>query len=485
MLLTQEIIKALAVPSLCRCLTGKEDDLRRLLALENVPFPSPLLRAFLARLSRDLEAGGGIFSNLLLRIGRLANPVARKRLVRNLIFHWGVKGGGIRTRIRNRGCWVPFVIAMSPTMRCNLNCRGCYAGLYSKDGELSEAELDRLFAECRSIGNYFVVLTGGEPYLLKDSLLRLFRKYSDMYFLTFTNGTRIDDAVADELARLGNVAPAISLEGFQPETDRRRGAGVFARVIEATERLRERGVLFGISVTYASDNLEVVTDDRFIEAMMDRGALFAWYFMFVPVGKDPVLELAPSPEQRLYCGRRVAAMRRKYGLFMADFWNDGPAVAGCLAGARRYMHVLNSGRVEACVFAHFGVDNIREKSLLEAANSPFFSAIRNAFPFNETGNLKRPCILTDNPRVLRDLVREYVPDPGHAHSEDLVSDPATIAWVDQYAERWKQLTEPEWLAAIDNPDSRWYRHKDEYKNLFTFGKMRGVPPERKPRSWKS
>ena len=176
--------------------------------------------------------------------------------------------------------------------------------------------------------------------------------------------------------------------------------------------LRSRGVLFGISVTYASDNVGVLTDDRFIESMIDRGALFAWYFMFLPVGKDPVLELVPTPEQRIQCGRRVAEMRRKYGLFMADFWNDGPAVAGCLAGARRYMHILNSGRVEACVFAHFGVDNIREKSLLEAANSPFFNAIREAFPFNETANLKRPCMITDNPHALRKLVNEYVTAKG-------------------------------------------------------------------------
>jgi len=482
MSLSQELLEALAVPSLCRCLTGNPEDLRRLLVLEKVPFPSPLLRAFLKRLSRDLEAGGGIFSNLLVRIGRLANPVARRGLVRNLMFHWGVKGGGIRTRIREGGLWVPFVIAMSPTMRCNLNCRGCYAGLYSKDGELSEAELDRLFTECKSIGNYFVVVTGGEPYLLKDSLLRLFRKHNDMYFLTFTNGTRFDPALAGELARLGNVAPAISLEGFEQETDRRRGAGVYARLMQSMDLLRDRGVLFGISVTYTADNVEVVTEDRFVEAMIDCGALFAWYFMFVPVGKDPLIELVPSPEQRIRCGRRVAQMRKKYGLFMADFWNDGPAVAGCMAGARRYMHVLNSGRIEACVFAHFGVDNIREKTLLEAANSPFFNAIREAFPFNETGNLKRPCMIIDNPQVLRKLVQEHVVEQGHAHSEDIVRDPATAKWVDQYAERFKELTEPEWLKMIENPESRWYKEKDEYQNLFTFGKMRGVPGPRTQRT---
>ncbi len=474
MSLSRELLEALAVPALCRCLTGRPEDLRRLLVLEKVPYPSPLLRAFLKRLSRDLDAGTGIFLNLLLRVGRLANPMAKEKLIKNLLFHWVVKGASIRTRIRSEGTWPPFLVAFSPTMRCNLNCTGCYSGFYSKDGELSEEELDRLFLECTSLGDYFIVLTGGEPYLMKEALLRLFRKHQDIFFLTYTNGTRFDPALVDELAGLGNVAPAISLEGFERETDARRGAGVYARILRGMELLREKGVLFGFSVTYTSENVDVVTDDRFIEFMLDQGALFAWYFMFMPIGKDPVLGLVPSPEQRIHCGRRVAELRKKYGLFMADFWNDGPAVAGCLAGARRFMHVLNSGRVEACVFAHFGVDNIREKSLLEAANSPFFRAIREAFPYNETGNLKRPCILLDNPQVLRKLVDEFVVPQGHPHSEDIVRNPLVTGWVDLYAEKLKELTEPAWLDMIEDPESRWYKEKDEYKNLFTFGKMGGA-----------
>jgi len=240
------------------------------------------------------------------------------------------------------------------------------------------------------------------------------------------------------------------------------------------ELLREKGVLFGFSVTYTSENVDVVTDDRFIEFMLDQGALFAWYFMFMPIGQDPVLALVPSPEQRVHCGRRVAELRKKYGLFMADFWNDGPAVGGCLGGARRFMHVLNSGRVEACVFAHFGVDNIREKTLLEAANSPFFRAIREAFPYNETGNLKRPCMIIDNPQVLRDLVDQFMVPQGHPHSEDIIRDPVVMKWVGDNAEKLKELTEPEWLSMIENPESRWYKEKDEYKNLFTFGKIGGT-----------
>jgi MoaA/NifB/PqqE/SkfB family radical SAM enzyme len=172
-----------------------------------------------------------------------------------------------------------------------------------------------------------------------------------MFFLTFTNGTRFDEPLVKALAGLGNVAPAISVEGYREQTDNRRGIGVHDQVLAAMELLKKYGVMFGISVTYASDNVDLVSDAAFVEYYMRLGVLFAWYFMFMPVGKDPLLTLVPSPEQRLRCGQRVAELRKRYPIFLADFWNDGPAVGGCLGGARRYLHILNSGRVEPCVFA--------------------------------------------------------------------------------------------------------------------------------------
>jgi MoaA/NifB/PqqE/SkfB family radical SAM enzyme len=468
MALVDQLLRKIAVPTIVNCLTGEMSDLKRLLLLEKLPHPNPVLRAFLKRLARDMEKGNGL-AGLLLHLGKHSNPLAMRKLIENLVINWKVKGAPIRVRLRKEGQWVPFFVVFSPTMRCNLNCTGCYSGLYSKDGELSEQDIDRLLEECKSIGSYFAVLTGGEPYLLKGSLLRLFKKHNDMYFLTYTNGTHFDEDLADELARLGNVAPAFSVEGYEKETDERRRKGVHESVRRAMKMLKERRTPFGISVTYTRDNVNLVTDEAFVEYYLEKGAVFAWYFMFVPVGKDPVLEMVPTPEQRVHCGKRIQSLREKYPLFMADFWNDGPAAGGCLAGGRRYLHILNSGRVEICVFAHFGVDNIRETSILEAANSPFFRAIRNEFPYNETGNLKRPCLLTDNPDVLRRLVDEYMVPEGHAHSEDIIRDSAVRSWIDTYSKQFKDLTEPEWLEIIENPQNRWYKGKEEYKNLFKFG----------------
>ena len=221
-------------------------------------------------------------------------------------------------------------------------------------------------------------------------------------------------------------------------------------------------------ITYTSENIDLITTDEFVQYYIDKGAIFAWYFMFMPVGKDPILELVPTPEQRVYCGDRVAELRKNHPLFMADFWNDGPAAGGCLAGARHYLHILNSGRIEPCVFAHFGVDNIRDVSILEAANSPFFKAIRQEFPYNDIANLKRPCMIIDNPQVLRKVVDEHLIPEGHQHSEDIIRDPEVVEWIDDYAEEFKNLTDPVWLELIEDPNYRWYKHGKEYKELFRY-----------------
>jgi MoaA/NifB/PqqE/SkfB family radical SAM enzyme len=469
MSVTGSLLRGMVSRRISRCLTGNLEDLRRLTAMAKLPVNNPGLQAFLRGLSRDIEAGGDRgMAALFTRLGSAMNRRARHKLVENLIFNWGVQGARIRTDLASEDMWVPSLIVVSPTMRCNLKCTGCYSGLYTKDGDLSRADLERIFEECRRLGVYFVVISGGEPYVLKDTLLSLFKKYNDMFFLTYTNGTMLDEPTVKALARLGNVAPAISVEGYQEHTDRRRGAGVHEKVLKAMGLLKQHGVLFGMSVTYTRENIEVITRDEFIEYYLDKGIIFAWYFMFMPVGKDPILELVPTPEQRVYCGNRVGELREKYPVFLADFWNDGPAVGGCLAGARSYLHVLNSGRIEPCVFAHFGMDNIRDKSILEAANSPFFRAIRARFPYNEEGNLKRPCMIIDNPQVLRDVVDEYLVPQGHQHSEDIIHDPNVVAWIDEYSQAFKALTDPEWEKAISDPSYRWYKGGTEYMNLFRF-----------------
>ncbi len=468
--LKNHLLKRSVVDKVTKSLTGDFEDLRKLSGLLKTDMGTSGLQHFLNGLNHDIDQRQGM-ATLFTRVGQEVNQTAKRKLVENLIYNWGYIGEKVRREHSSYDQWIPSLMVMSPTMRCNLNCTGCYSGLYTKDGELSEAAIDSILSQARKLGMYFVVVSGGEPYVMKETWMRMFEKYNDMFFLTYTNGTLIDRQTAQRLGELGNVAPALSVEGFEKETDERRGKGTYNKIMQAMQNLRDAGVLFGISVTYTRNNIATVTDPEFVQYYMNKGAIFAWYFMFMPVGKDPILELVPTPEQRVECGNKIAQLRKEYPIFMADFWNDGPAVSGCLAGGRSYFHILNSGRVEPCVFAHFGVDNIKEKNLLEAVNSPFFKAIRTRYPYNKNGNLKRPCMIIDNPTVLRELVDTYVVPAGHEHSEDLIHDPEVVSWIDTYAQEFKELTDPVWNRQIEDPNYRWYKHGEEYKSLFWFQKQ--------------
>jgi len=222
----------------------------------------------------------------------------------------------------------------------------------------------------------------------------------------------IDEAFADEMLRVKNFVPAISVEGFEDATDFRRGKGTYAAVVRAMNLLREKRLLFGISCCYTSKNVDVIGSEAYYDTMIELGAKFMWLFTYMPVGKDAVPELMATAEQREYMYHFVRAMRDKKALFTMDFWNDGEYADGCIAGGRRYLHINANGDVEPCAFIHYSDSNIREKTLLEALQSPLFMAYHNNQPFND--NMLRPCPLLDNQGRLAEMV-----DASGAHSTDL------------------------------------------------------------------
>ena len=207
---------------------------------------------------------------------------------------------------------------------------------------------------------------------------------------------------ADEMLRVKNFAPAISVEGFEDATDSRRGAGTYKAVSRAMEILKRKKLLFGISCCYTSANTEVIGSEEFFDSMIEKGAKFAWFFTYMPVGADAVPELLAKPEQREFMYHQIREFRKTKPLFTMDFWNDGEFVGGCIAGGRAYLHINANGDIEPCAFIHYSDSNIREKTLLQAYKSPLFQAYRKGQPFNE--NMLRPCPLLDNPERLVEIV---------------------------------------------------------------------------------
>lgn len=254
------------------------------------------------------------------------------------------------------------------------------------------------------------------------------------------NGTLIDDAFADEMLRVKNLVPAISIEGFEEATDFRRGEGTYRKVIEAMTRLKERKLLFGISCCYTSKNVEVIGSEEYFDSMIDMGAKFAWLFTYMPIGAAAVPELIATAEQRKFMYEQIHKFRKTKPLFTMDFWNDGDAVGGCIAGGRGYCHINANGDMEPCAFIHYSDSNIKEKTLLECYQSPLFMAYRRSQPFND--NMLRPCPVLDNPGRLTQIVEE-----SGARSTDLESPERACDYCNRCvpaAEKWAPVADELW-----------------------------------------
>lgn len=365
----------------------------------------------------------------------------RRKAFENIIINATVIGGPRRDKLRDENnCNIPWAILFDPTSACNLHCTGCWAAEYGNKLNLDFDTLDKIVTQGEQMGTYMYILSGGEPLVRKKDVIKLCEKHNDSEFLAFTNSTLIDEDFANEMLRVKNFLPAISVEGFEKETDFRRGKGTYQKVISAMKLLKGKKLPFGISCCTTKYNTEVIGSEEYFDDMIEKGAKFAWFFTYIPVGKDAVPDLMVTPEQREFMYRQVREFRKTKPIFTMDFWNDGEYVNGCIAGGRCYLHINANGDIEPCAFIHYSDSNIHEKTLLEAYKSPLFMQYHDNQPFNE--NQLRPCPMLDNQGRLAEMV-----DKSGAKSTDLENPEDAHVLCDKCkdaADKWEPVADKLW-----------------------------------------
>ena len=417
------------------------DDLDKLIYwAEKLPMPQNH-RVYLESAKKFLKDKDSNWYQFAHRLLRETDPYVKEKIGMNFFLNANFLGVQRQNKMaKELGHSVPWAILIDPTERCNLNCTGCWAGDYQRSEELDFETLDRVMTEAEELGIFFTIMSGGEPTLRKRDIIKLAEKHPSQVIHLFTNGTLVDDEFVAEMMRVGNITLAFSIEGFEESTDSRRGKSVFKKVMEAMDRMRKAGLIFGVSVTYTRKNTEELASEEFVDMLVDKGATFAWYFTYVPVGKDVDVELMATPEQRAYMYEKVLEYRRTKPIFIMDFWNDGEISHGCIAGGKRYLHINAKGDVEPCAFVHYATCNIKDLSLKDALSSPLMLAYQKRQPFNM--NHHRPCPLIDNPEMMVEIVRE-----SGAYSTQVNADETPEEFAQKlknYSDSWGRLADAKW-----------------------------------------
>ena len=396
------------------------------------------------------------------------SPAYIRKLADIMVNSIVIEGGEVSTQQAFKalhGRRPPGFLVVSPTKACNLKCKGCYASSSEASKErLSWDVFDRILTEARDIfGIRFIVISGGEPFAYKDhgkDLLDMVEKHDDIFFMAYTNSLLIDDEKAQRLAKLGNFSPAISVEGFREKTDERRGEGVFDGIMQSMARLRKYGVPFGISLTATKHNAEELFSDEFMDYLFfDQGAAYGWVFHYMPIGRSYTLDLMPTIQQRQWMWGRSWDLIKDKKLFLADFWNHGTLVDGCLAGGRSsgggYLYINWDGKVTPCVFVPYSPVNINDtykegKTIADAWEESFFERIREwqadyLKGNGHRGNLLSPCIIRDHHDVLRQIITETEPDPENEPAHDALLDKKYAAGMIEYGKAYQDLTDSTWV----------------------------------------
>ncbi|MBC7236803.1 MAG: radical SAM protein [Chloroflexi bacterium] len=397
-----------------------------------------------------------------LKEDRLA-PSALRGLVSLLIERLILEGGDRRAADRFRehyGVNPPALLTISPGKACNLHCPGCWADAGPGAEKLPWEMVDRIITEAKELwGARFFVLTGGEPLAYRSDghdVIDLCAKHRDCFFMMYTNGTLITEEVAARLAEMGNLTPAVSLEGWRETTDARRGTGVFDQVAEAMDRLRRYGVLFGVSLTATRHNYKEILSDAFVDyCFQEKGALYGWIFQYMPIGRSITLDLMPTPEQRLWMWKRIRQLARERHLFFADFWNQGTLTEGCIAAGRGtgggYLYIDWNGAVTPCVFLPYSPVNIKDVyarggTLNDVWAEPFFASIREwQLAYRQAkGNWMMPCPNRDHHADLRRLIAVHEPEPIDDNAREALLDPEYARGLASYDAAYQSVTDPLW-----------------------------------------
>lgn len=156
------------------------------------------------------------------------------------------------------------VVIWNLIRQCNLLCKHCYTISADKKfpGELTTEEVKAVMADLKAFHVPALILSGGEP-LLRPDIFEISKHAVDMGFHTAlsSNGTLIDEDVADKIAEIGYGYVGVSVDGIgETHNEFRRKENCFEEAMQGLRLCRDRDQKIGLRFTMTEDNAHELPD---------------------------------------------------------------------------------------------------------------------------------------------------------------------------------------------------------------------------------
>jgi len=194
------------------------------------------------------------------------------------------------------------VIVWNVCVHCNMTCPHCYASAGSRPSpkDLTTAEACDLLDQMAASGVTIVIFSGGEPLLRPDlfELLAHARSVGIAPQLS-SNGTLIDEAMANRLAEVGVPYVGISVDGVREFNDPYRGMeGGTEAALAGLRFAKAAGMRTGLRMTLTGRNIDQL--DAVLDTAREVGAsrFYASHLVYSGRGRHLVDEDLPRNRAR-------------------------------------------------------------------------------------------------------------------------------------------------------------------------------------------
>jgi MoaA/NifB/PqqE/SkfB family radical SAM enzyme len=245
---------------------------------------------------------------------------------------------------------------------CNLKCRHCFTTRFTKkDRSLSPPDMKRFTDEAHEIGLCQLVLSGGEPLILKDLEEVIEALQPDKFHLSMsTNGYFLTPEMARNLKAWGLDKVKISIDDFDERmhNENRRNNNAYRKAMAALFNARDAGLSVVIQTCITHENCRTdrtvqmakfAQENGFVVDVMIAHAVGEWEGRH-----DMLIDEADAAYMR--------EVHRQYPSLHRDTFPTYGIDRGC-GSVQSNLHLTQYGDILPCGFIHISLGSIFEESL--------------------------------------------------------------------------------------------------------------------------